>query len=111
MSCTARPVSNRSARSSPPRPTPSGVGTAWTTSPTPTSRTGPPSSAALAQGGDAEEPPRAGHAFEVVLAPVGEADAGSHHQILDGARHQHLASVGGRRHPGPDVDCHAADID
>ena len=44
-----------------------------------------------------EEPPRLGHAAEVVAATICEAQAGARHQIFDRGRHDHLAGTGGGR--------------
>jgi hypothetical protein len=45
-----------------------------------------------------------------VTATLGEGDAGSGHQVLDGPRHQDLRGPGQRRHPIGDLDRSAGDV-
>src|SRR4051794_18325281 len=56
------------------------------------------------------EVPVAGDPFERALAAVGELHAGTDHEILDGARDEHLARAGERAHPGADVHADAGDV-
>ena len=51
-----------------------------------------------------EESPRLGHAVQRAFAAMVEAQARSHHQVLDRARHEDLARAGGRGDPRADVD-------
>jgi hypothetical protein len=45
-----------------------------------------------------------------MIAAVTKPQAGTRHQILDRARHQHLVRAGERRHARSDVNGNAADI-
>src|SRR5436309_720353 len=53
--------------------------------------------------GDGEDAPRAGHALQLVFAPVVELEARPHQQVLDRAGHEHLARARQGRHPRRDV--------
>ncbi len=57
-----------------------------------------------------KEPPFPRNALQSVNAPISESDPRAHNQILDRARHEHLAGVGLAQNPGPDVDGNAADL-
>src|SRR5437870_3928421 len=54
--------------------------------------------------------PEVGNAFELVDAVVGESDAGSSDEVLDGAGGEHLARPGERGDPRPDVYGDAVEI-
>src|SRR6478609_6692075 len=45
-----------------------------------------------------------------MIAAATKAHARTRHKVLDGARHQHLARAGERRHARTDVNGNAADI-
>jgi hypothetical protein len=59
---------------------------------------------------DGEDPPRAGHAFEVVFAAVGQRLAGADAEVADRAADEHLARSGEAADPCADVDREAADV-
>ena len=59
---------------------------------------------------DSKYTPFAGHTLERFAAAVIEAQSGAYDQVLDGARHQHLAGVGERRDPRADMNGDAANI-
>ena len=74
-------------------------------------REAPPSSPARARdpyGVAANSRHVAGHARQLVLAPLLEIDARAGHDVLDRARDEHLARPGGRGDPRTDVDGRAA---
>src|SRR5262249_1951273 len=59
---------------------------------------------------DREDVPLAGDAFERVGAVFGKPQARAGDEVLHGARHQDLASLGERGDPGPDVHGDAAEL-
>jgi len=61
-------------------------------------------------GPDREEPPGPRHTLQLVFSSVGEIDARADHQILDGARHQHLSCGRLRPDPGGYVDGKPAEV-
>src|ERR1700720_1059601 len=59
---------------------------------------------------DCKYAPFTGNTLERLAAAVAEAQARARHQVLDGARHQHLARTGERRDARADVNRNTADI-
>src|SRR6266540_4306667 len=60
--------------------------------------------------GHSVEAPIAGYSLEGVRSAVLELDPRPHHQILDGARDEHLSGRGLGAHTGTDVDSHAGNV-
>ena len=59
---------------------------------------------------DRKDAPISGDTLERVIAAVTKTQTGTRHQVLHGARHQHLARAGERRHARSDVNGNPADI-
>ena len=59
---------------------------------------------------DREEPPAPGDALQLALAPILEFDPGPGDEVLDGARHDDLRRLRGRRHALADVHREPADV-
>src|SRR5438477_537177 len=60
--------------------------------------------------GDGIEPPRAGHALQLVLAALVERQPGAGHEVLDRRRDEHLSGARERGHARADVDGEAAEL-
>src|SRR6516164_8838638 len=60
--------------------------------------------------GHGEELPLAGDALELVDAVLGELDTGADHEILDGARDEHLARASEPADASSQVYAYAADV-
>src|SRR5439155_14268681 len=60
--------------------------------------------------GDGIEPPRAGHALQLVLASLVEGEPGAGHEVLHGGRDEHLPGARERGHSRADVDRQAAEL-
>src|SRR5262249_27959405 len=61
-------------------------------------------------GVDREQAPLAGEPLQFVSAPCDEGHARADHQILDGARDEHLVRLGEGRDPGGDVHRDAGEL-
>ena len=59
---------------------------------------------------DGEDPPRTGHAFEIVFPAVGERLARADDEVADGAADEHLAWCGEAADARTDVHSEAADV-